>query len=414
MIASGGRTDGGGPAIVCTFQRVALAFGYEYNWNIRRPFITTPNIAIATITGITHRKTLIDTDFNKKNYDWNESVLHLSFLLIEIVTIKKLNSQQFPMQKINRWRTNNVKVEQQLCQSGFLGEKVKFDIFSSSFLEFVCVQRLWELVNVPHFFLWWYEVCGIFIKLNINERYTYNITIGWNFGLLSRLMQNIGNFFHLWIPFCCQYDRLFEFSNPLFSFQFSPFSFFSLAPTCDVEEGTSCKAFASTNKRIIKYQWINLWKRWFLRSASLPASFAIYSWIHVSDTMCTLCVRFVLVLLFKGLLPVTVTFAHSKFTFPKKKNVRTNSDNVGKNYFQNVENRWHTAVKAASKHEMALAMQWRWQERQKNTRTHSRHNNEFRIIFNTHIWFDLWNIQFLFGCEYLCGFYFNVVAAAVK
>lgn len=166
------------------------------------------------------------------------------------------------------------------------------------------------------FFLSWHEVCGIFIKLNINERYTYSITIGWNFGLLSRLMQNIGNFFHLWIPFCCQYDRLFEFSNPLFSFQFSPF--FTLAPTCDVEEGTPCKASASTNKRIIKYQWINLCKRWFLRSASLPASFAIYSWIHVSDTMCTLCVRFVLALLFKGLLPVTVTFAHSKFTFAKK------------------------------------------------------------------------------------------------
>lgn len=34
--------------------------------------------------------------------------------------------------------------------------------------------------------------------------------------------------------------------------------------------------------------------------------------------MCTLCVRFVLALLFKGLLPVTVTFAHSKFTFAKK------------------------------------------------------------------------------------------------
>lgn len=34
---------------------------------------------------------------------------------------------------------------------------------------------------------------------------------------------------------------------------------------------------------------------------------------------------------------------------------------------------------------MALAMQWRWQERQKkHTHTHTRHNNEFRIIFNTH------------------------------
>lgn len=142
----------------------------------------------------------------------------------------------------------------------FRGKKLKL-IFSVSLTGLCVDQRLWELVLLPEYlfnikylrYILHYDRVEFWFVKQINAKY-------WKYF-----------FFHLWIPFC-QYDRLFEFPKPLFFL-----SIFSPSPFMRFHAGSV--AFASTNKRIIKNQWINLCKRWFLRSA-LPARFTIYSWIH--------------------------------------------------------------------------------------------------------------------------------------
>lgn len=221
------------------------------------------------------------------------------------------------------------------------------------------------------FFLSWHEVCGIFIKLNINERYTYSITIGWNFGLLSRLMQNIGNFFPpLDTLLLSVWPIVWIFQPTFFLSIFSLFLFFLWLPRAmwrRVHRAKHSHPQISVSLNINESICAN--GDFYDQRRYLP----VLPFIHEStcQIQCVHCVCVLCLLCYLRASSLLLLHLHTvNLLFPKK-NVRTNSDSVGKNHFQNVENRWHTAVKAASKHEMTLAMQWRWQERQKNTRTHT-------------------------------------------
>lgn len=209
-----------------------------------------------------------------------------------------------------RIRIKSIKVEQQLCQSDFGGKKLNLE------LRFFRAQRLWAF----EFFSLSFRpvlgaVCGIFIILNI-KRYIFHY-IRVEFWFVKQINAKYWEFFSIplnytTIPFS-RYERLFEF--------FIPF----IRPHIRSVRNT---AYTYTNKSIIKYQWINLCKRWFLRS-TLPASFHhlfMNSCVSSEFPICHL-----RVFCYKAF---SVTFVHSKFTFSKIHNNQVWQ--CPKNYFQNI------------------------------------------------------------------------------
>lgn len=273
-----------------------------------------------------------------------------------------------------------------------MGEKVKLIyIFFTPFCE--------RLQNFSFFFLS-HNVCGIFIILNIKD--TFSITFGWNFGLLSRLKQKYWIFFHLSYPFLGMTDGL-DFPNRIFSFQFSPNPFSSSTHRCGggrrQYSHTQISVSLNINESICEngdfYDQRYLPVLPFIHEFMCQIQCAYYEFCliyHLQNR--TFSVTFVNLLLQNTHQPIRTM---SKETF----------------FFQilKIYGTWQLKLQANIK--------WHWRcndddnrNTQKTIRTH--HNIMNSEKFSTHIWFDLWNIQFSYSRIFIlvAGFFFLLFVVA--